>query len=344
MDTPFDPGGAAAPDSGLFGLDTSWEDARAIVIGVPFDATTSYRAGAAAAPAAIHAASHQVELLDLEFGEPWRAGIHMEPIDERVAAWSAEARALAEPILERGGRLDGDAELERGLARVDELGGRLDAWLDERVARVLAAGKLPFVVGGDHSVPLGAWRAVSRTTESFGLLHFDAHCDLRRAYEGFRWSHASIVFNALEALDPLTRVVQVGIRDACEEELELARASEGRVDVVLDHAWAAARLAHRDLEAFARERVERLPRDVWITLDVDGLEHALCPGTGTPVPGGLDWHELALWLRVLRDSGRNVLGADLVEVAPGWVPPGGDSWDAVVGARLLHRLIATALG
>jgi agmatinase len=113
--------------------------------------------------------------------------------------------------------------------------------------------------------------------------------------------------------------------------------------VLLDVDWASARLEGKDLRALVREQLSVLPRDVWITFDVDGLDPALCPNTGTPVPGGLSWHESMLWLDELARSGRRVVGLDLVEVSPGPVLPEADTWDAIVGARLLYRLIGCAL-
>lgn len=347
---PFDPGAAAAPGSGLYGLEHTLPEARVHVIPVPFDATTSYRKGAAGGPAAVARASHQVELYDPVFGRPYEAGIALVPADARIAGWNSEASELAQPIIRRGGRIEGEAALERGLARVNELGAQLNASVLASTAAVLDAGKLPIVLGGDHSVPFGAFQAVAERHPGFGILHLDAHSDLRRAYEGFEWSHASIFENALRRLDGLESLLQVGIRDFSEEERELAEASQGRVHVLYDHVLARRRLRGRDLRKLVRSAIaEHLPDEVWISFDVDALDPTLCPNTGTPVPGGLGWHEAMLWLEELARSGKRVLGADLNEVAPAPAVPGAsaasetDSWDAIVGARLLYKLIGAAL-
>jgi agmatinase len=177
-----------------------------------------------------------------------------------------------------------------------------------------------------------------------GILHVDAHADLRVAYEGFTWSHASILHNVLERIDGVARVVQVGVRDLCDEELAAIQGSEGRVRTVFDHEWAEARFTGHDLVAVVRRTLEALPREVYVSFDVDGLDPTLCPGTGTPVPGGLSWHEAMLWLGELSRSGRRIVGLDLTEVAPTPVAdPERDSWDAVIGARLLYRMIGFAL-
>ena len=185
---------------------------------------------------------------------------------------------------------------------------------------------------------MGAIQAASQEHSGLGLLQFDAHADLRVAYEGFAYSHASVIDNVLRSTD-VARVVQVGLRDLCEEEAEVIRTDE-RVFALFDHEWASAKLAGEDLRRTIRSTLARLPQNVYVTFDVDGLDPALCPNTGTPVPGGLTWHEALAWLEELAASGKRIVGIDLNEVNPG---PGADSIDAIVGARLLYKLIGTAL-
>jgi len=339
----FDPAAAARPDAGLFGLASSPDEARVHVFGVPWDATCSYRKGARHGPRAIACASHQVDLFDLEFGRPYEAGIAFGPIDERIADWNAEASELADPILAAGG-LDAALELGAQRDRVDELGARRNAAVGEAVERALRADRIPIVVGGDHSSPFGAIEAATQHHAELGVLHVDAHADLRTRYEGFRWSHASILHNVVDRLPLVTSVLQLGIRDLCEEEFDRIEQSDGRVVMVPDPVWANAKL-DGNLRELVRRELQFLPRDVWITLDVDGLDPSLCPNTGTPVPGGLDWHDAMLVLTELARSERRIVGADLCEVSPGddWNEARGDRWDAIVGARLLYRLIGAAL-
>lgn len=343
MTQPFDPAAAAAPDSDLFGLPVDPEGARVHVVPVPFDATASYRKGAARGPAAILAASRQVDLFDLAFGRPYEAGIHLCETAPEVVAAQEEATPLAQRVIDVGGRIEGDAALQRALARVDALGAAVNDAVRARTDGILARGKLPVILGGDHSVPFGAIEAAAAHHPGLGILHFDAHLDLREAYEGFRWSHASILRNVVERVGGVSHVLHVGIRDLCEEELAYANDHPRRHSLLLDTEWAALRLEGRDLRAEVRERIALLPPEVWISFDVDGLDPTLCPSTGTPVPGGLSWHEAMLWLEELARSGRRVVGLDLNEVSPGQTPAGQDSWDAIVGARLLYRLIGCAL-
>ena len=338
----FDPSAAARPDSGLFGLDTPPDAAAVHVLGVPFDATTSFRRGTSEGPAAILAASHQVDLFDLVTGRPFEAGIHMPPIDENVRAWNEDARSLAESVIEAGG-VDHAPELASIAARVDAFSDRIERWVRARTRATLDAKKLPALVGGDHSVPLGAILEVANRHPGLGLFHVDAHADLRPAYEGFAQSHASILHNALERGESIERVLQVGIRDLSEEEHERIADSRGRLHTLTDATWSEARLTGGNLRELVRRELEVLPSEVYVTFDVDGLDPALCPNTGTPVPGGLRWDEAMLWLSELVRSGRRIVGLDLCEVAPDPHSTPGQGWDEIVGARLLYRLIGFAL-
>lgn len=348
MSRPFDPAAAAASTSGIFGLDVSPADARVHVLPVPFDATASYRKGAWKGPAAILKASRQVDLFDLTLGRPYEKGICLlEDAGDEIGKRNREATELADRILAVGGEVEGDRSLEATLERVNALGSEVNALVRERTGAALADGRIPAVVGGDHSAPFGAIQAAAERHPGLGVLHFDAHADLRKAYEGFTWSHASIMHNVAERLPAVTRLLQVGLRDMSEDEHDAIRGSRGRIVALFDFEWQRAKLGRADLRALVQRSLAVLPHQVWISFDIDGLEPTLAPSTGTPVPGGLDWGEVAFWLDELTSSGRKVVGVDLNEVNPGpdWDPDGADpdSWDAIVGARLLYRLIGTAL-
>jgi agmatinase len=331
----FDPNAAAAPDSGIFGLTGAAAEAALVLVPVPFAATVSYGGGAEQGPAAILAASRQVDLFDLQFGRVYERGIHLLAPEPALAASHAPARALAAALIQRGGATAADAA---AVAAVDAAGARVNAHVYATTRRLLAAGQIPGIVGGDHSVPFGAIRACAEHRPGLGILHVDAHADLRVAYEGFRWSHASIMDNVLREIPQVGRLVQVGIRDFCEQEFESIQRSEGRVVTHFDLEWQRRRFVGETFDALCREAVGALPQDVYISFDVDGLDPALCPHTGTPVPGGLSFAEAAHLLRTLVGSGRRIVGFDLVEVAPG-----GDEWDANVAARLLYKLCGAAL-
>jgi agmatinase len=334
----FDPSSAALHD-GIYGLPFTPEEAQVVLVPVPWEATVSYGTGTADGPAAILKASRQVDLLDRETGRPYEAGIAMLDIPSEVRRWSDEARATAAPVIAAGGP-GNDPALRKAVAAVDALGDRMNAWVYEQVERLMDDGKLVGIVGGDHSVPFGAIRAAAERHPGLGVLHFDAHADLRRAYEGFRWSHASIMHNVLE-LAEVARLVQVGIRDYSDEEEEAIRASPDRIRAHFD---ADLRRALFDGESFSRVAgrvVADLPRQVYVSFDIDGLDPALCPHTGTPVLGGLSFAEVSALLRTVVDSGRRIVGFDLNEVAPD--PEGRSEWDGNVGARVLYKEIGFAL-
>ena len=336
----FDPSAAASPGSGVFGLPHSEADAAVVLVPVPYEATTSYRGGAARGPAAILDASRQVDLFDVETGRPYQDGIHMLPIPERVIAIDRAARRYAADVIAAGGVSDDRPDLAAAAAQVNAASAEVNAWVEREVQRLFRAGKKVGIVGGDHSVAFGAIAAHARAFPGMGLLHVDAHADLRRAFEGFEHSHASILYNVMERLPDVARLVQVGIRDVSDEEMAYAARSPERIVMHHDATLSAARFEGEPWAAQVRRIVEPLPRDVYVTFDVDGLDPTLCPHTGTPVPGGLSFQEATALVAGVVRSGRRIVGFDLVEVAPG---PEGDDWDGNVGARLLYKIIGWML-
>lgn len=343
VNTPFDPDSAALDDAGIFGLPIDPAGAAVHVVPVPFDATTSYRKGTARGPEAVLRASRQVDLFDVMTGKPWAKGICMLDADPRIAKWNAKATRKADRIIAVGGRIGKNKELAKDLAAVNEIGAELNASVRASVEAILDAHKLPVIVGGDHSTPFGGIQACAERFPNLGVLHFDAHADLRDAYEGFEWSHASIMHNVTTKLPKVSKLVQVGIRELGEREHAAVASSKGRIQTLLDVEWGRAKADGTNLRHLVRRTIQELPDQVWISFDVDGLDPTLCPNTGTPVPGGLSWHDAMLWLEELARSPRRVVGIDLNEVSPGETDDDVDSWDAIVGARLLYRLIGTAL-
>jgi agmatinase len=334
----FDPNAAALPDSGLYGLPhLPPDEAEVVLLPVPWEVTTSYRPGTARGPTAILAASRQVELFDFETGRPYEKGIVLLESSDEVARWNEEGRGLAERVIEAGGRIGPD--LSHVLERVNRLSTQLNDWVDREVDRWLGKGKLVGLLGGDHSIPFGALRALCRRHPNMGILHLDAHADLRSAYEGFTFSHASIMYNALAHL-PVAKLVQVGVRDLGEEEYERIQNSRGRIVTHFDARLKERSFSGVDWSTQCTEIVSSLPEEVYLSFDIDGLDPGLCPHTGTPVPGGFGFAELNTLLRTVAQSDRRIVGFDLSEVAPG---PDGDEWDANVAARVLYKMIGWAL-
>ncbi len=307
---------------------------------MPWEATVSYGAGTAKGPEAILQASRQVDLYDRETGRPYRAGIFLRKVAPRLVELNSQARAAALPLIAKGGSDGSDADLSQ-LSIVDRAAEEMNGIVHAETARLLNLGKLPGVLGGDHASPFGAIQAVAESFPGLGILHFDAHADLRDAYEGFQWSHASIFHNVVRRIPNVARIVQVGIRDFCEQEFSLIQDSSGRLVTFFDPDLRARIHEGEPWGRLADEIVAALPEHVYVSFDIDGLDPALCPHTGTPVPGGLSFAEATTILRKLARSGRRVVGFDLNETAPD--PTGESEWDANVAARLLYKLIGFAL-
>jgi agmatinase len=335
----FDPSAPATGD-GIFGLPHTPQQAAVVLIPVPWEPTTSYGKGTARGPAAILGASRQVDLFDVQTGRPYQAGIAMLDVDAEIVRWNAAACVAAEPVIEAGGEVAGDSELETRLARVNDLSRKLNDRVAAIAGRWIEQGKLVGLVGGDHSAPFGNILAHARRYPGMGVLHVDAHADLRDAYEGFADSHASILFNVATRVPEVSRVVQVGIRDLSEDENLFIQRSEGRFSALFDPEMRRRVFEGEPLMKVFDDALAGLPHDVYVTFDIDGLDPALCPHTGTPVPGGLSFPEAVFLFARLVASGRRIVGFDLNEVAPG---PDGDEWDGNVGARLLYKLIGFAL-
>src|SRR3569832_7357 len=334
----FDPNAAPDADSGVFGLPHEEKDAALVLLPVPWEATTSYGGGTSKGPEAILAASGQVDLFDGDVVKPYVPGLFMSPESKEVRAWNKTAKAAAQKVIKVGGNLDGNKALIKALKTANELGGKLNEWVRRETKALMDAGKIVGVVGGDHSVPYGAFQAAAETHGKFGLLHFDAHSDTRVAYEGFTWSHASIMYNAMENIPQISKLVQIGIRDYCEQEHEFIHALGGRAKVFFDRELTARRFQGEPWAKTCEEIVSALPEKVWVTFDIDGLDPRFCPHTGTPVPGGQEFSEVNYLLGTLAKSGRTIIGFVLVEVSP--APGGKDEWDANVGMRLLYKLAA----
>ena len=331
----FDPSQPGLADQSIYGLPFTADESDIIIVPVPWEVTVSYGAGASEGPQAILDASFQVDLHHQEFPELWKLGMYLD-LGEHSKKWnndSVKYKALAGPVietLEGGDRIENLPELQQDLDNVNKACQTLKDEVRERVLYWIGRGKKVVLLGGDHSTPLGYYEALASKHESFGILHLDAHMDLRIAYEGFTYSHASIMYNALQ-LSQVKKIVQVGIRDFCKEEVDVARNS--RVAVHTDSDLKAETFRGKTWDQQCAEIIAALPQKVVISFDIDGLHPWYCPNTGTPVPGGFSFEQATYLLSSLGESGKEIIGFDLVEVAPG-----DDDWDGNVGARMLYHM------
>ena len=336
----FDPDGVGVATGSYFGLPFEPETAALVLISAPWDVTVSYGAGTAYAPDAIIEASTQ-----LDFHEPlapglWRRGIATADVDYTLQEQSQRLRSDAERVidhLEGGGSIDDDYVV-RKIRRVNEGCRAMNANIESQASHWLDRGRIVGLVGGDHSTPYGLIRALGARHASFGILHVDAHRDLREAYEGFEYSHASIMYNILRDVPQVSRLVQVGVRDFSAGEAARA-AAEPRVVSFEDLELAGARFRGETWDAQCRRIVETLPGEVYVSFDIDGLSFDNCPHTGTPVCGGLSFNEAVWLLHTLVESGRRILGFDVVEVSSA----ADERLDAITGARILWKLCCLTL-
>ena len=336
----FDPDGVGVATGSYFGLPFDPETAALVLISAPWDVTVSYGAGTACGPDAIIEASTQLDFYEPLAPDFWRRGIATADVDYTLQEQSQRLRSDAERVidhLEGGGTLEEDGVVRR-LRRVNEGCRAMNANIEAQAAHWLERGRIVGLVGGDHSTPYGLLRALGRRHASFGILHVDAHRDLRRAYEGFEYSHASIMYNVLRDVPQVNRLVQVAVRDFSAGEAALA-ASDERIVSFEDLELAGGRFRGETWEAQCRRIVGTLPDDVYVSFDIDGLSFDNCPHTGTPVCGGLSFNEAVWLLRTLVDSGRRIIGFDVVEVCP--AP--GERLDAITGARILWKLCSLTL-
>ncbi|MEM1219987.1 MAG: arginase family protein, partial [Bacteroidota bacterium] len=234
----FDPNGPGMDNGHFIGLPFEEEDAKVVLLSVPWDVTVSYKAGTSRGPENILRASAQLDLFDPIAENAWQMGIYQVPSDEQWKTKNDDLRPLAKDyidFLESGGNMLENPEKTNQLATLNAACLDLKNWVKQACGKRLDADQVVGVVGGEHASPLGLLEALSDRYDSFGILQIDAHMDLREAYEGFIYSHASIFYNALK-LPSVTKLVQLGIRDYCEAEWALAQESAGGIQVLTDQA------------------------------------------------------------------------------------------------------------
>lgn len=331
---PFDPGGVGVHNGNYFGFPWSPEEADIVFMNVPWDATTSYRRGTAKGPEAMLKASTQLDFFSFDNpGSPLISCGTDHSLHEAITALNLQASPLSLKAIEalEQGIPETDPEIQAIVKAVNALSEQTEKLVLERSSHWLEMGKKVIVAGGEHSVPLGYLKALSNLHGPFGILQIDAHADLRAGYEGFLQSHASIMYNAVN-INNVQKIVQVGIRDVSHTEMDLAH-SHPKVHLFSDHDIHNRRFCGVSWFEQCRDILHCLPDKVYLSFDIDGLTPFYCPNTGTPVPGGLTPDEVMYLIRLIAESGREIIGADLCEVAPG-----ADDWDASVGARMLYRM------
>jgi agmatinase len=325
----FNPNDPGQPGQ-IFGLPFTPETSELVIIPVPWEVTVSYHSGTAGGPQAVLEASTQVDVAMKDIPDAWKLGISMLPFPAALYEESVKLRDWASNHI--AGASETPKPGDPAARKINEACENLNVYVRSTAQQWLKEGKMVALLGGDHSTPLGLLRLLNERYDRFGILQLDAHMDLRKAYQGFTYSHASIMYNALK-LPGVSRLVQVGIRDYCDEELEVVKRAMGRVVTWFDEDIKGQRFEGKTWSEICDRIIADLPENVYISFDIDGLDPRLCPNTGTPVPGGLDFPEVTFLIKRLVASGRKIISFDLNEVSPG-----STDWDANVGARLLYQL------
>ena len=335
----FDPNSVGLKTNNIFGLPFREEDAQLVLLPVPWEVTVSYRQGTARGPENIFDASMQIDLYDPDVIDGWKKGFYMQPVDKNIRKKSDFLRQCAELIishLTEGGEVEENEQLTEKLREINNGGEMLYNWVQEMTARLLKEGKKVGLIGGDHSTPLGFIKALSNIHPEFGVLQIDAHADLRNAYEGFKYSHASIMYNVVNMIPQVKKLVQVGIRDYCDEEVQVINDSNGRIITFFDKNIKEQQYEGASWKQVCDKIIAELPQKVYVSFDIDGLDPKLCPNTGTPVPGGFEVEQVFYLFKQLHPSGRELIGFDVNEVSTGI--QAADNIVAIVGARVLYKL------
>lgn len=332
----FNPNKVSNPNNNIFGLPFTEEDASLVLFPVPWEVTVSYNAGTARAAEHIFNAALQVDLFDAECNEAWKQGIYMYPIDRKILMKSDYLRKEAELYIDyisKGEILENNKFMCNGLKEINEGSRFLNNWVYEKTKCLLSNNKMVGLIGGDHSTPFGYIKALSEKYSSFGILQIDAHADLRKGYEDFKYSHASIMYNVLEEIPQVTRLMQIGVRDYCQEEYDYIMSTGERVYTYTDKTIKEKMYDGITWKAISEQIIEYLPQQVYISFDIDGLDPKLCPNTGTPVPGGFEIDQILYLFKKIRLAGKQIIGFDLVESGVGE-----NDWDSNVAARILWRM------
>jgi agmatinase len=339
-----DPSVSGGSDSNIFGMNFTAEESNVVLLPMPWEATVSYGRGTSKGPEAVRRASPQLDFFDAEFAEvglsrPWEFGIHLLPGLPELASLHKKVLSSGRAVVDAGGTHT--KKLASLAASVNEASFRANGIAKAEALKWLAQGKIVGFVGGDHSTAFGNIAACSERFPGLGVLHVDAHADLRQGYLGFEFAHASIMNNVVRKIEGVSHLVQVGIRDFSEEEHSMAT-THPKIKTWFDYVLRRNIFGGSTWIQQVREILNGLPQNVYVSFDIDGLDPSLCPHTGTPVAGGLSFAEACFLIAELAKSGRRIVGFDVNEVAPN-PRNAADEWDGNVGARILYKLCGASL-
>ena len=324
-----------------------FDKARVVLIPVPWEVTASGGSGTARSAEDIRKASFQMDFFQKPPAKTVRRLIFLEKENETLLRLNRSYRRTARKIIERLNRdLPLSNRQKESVGAVNQACRQMTDWLYNRAGELFSQGKIPAVAGGDHSVSEGLIRRTAeKYSGDFGLLHIDAHCDLRERYQGFDHSHASVMFNVMNHSPAPAKLLQVGVRDFCQEEYDRIQ-NDKRIVCYFDEDLSARLFQGEGWGAICKEIIARLPSRIHVSLDMDGLEWPCAPGTGTPVPGGLTFNQTLFLLDEIAKQGKELVSFDVVEISPGGSREAEKAfghWNGAVAGRLIYRLCRLAL-
>jgi agmatinase len=277
----------------FLGVENRWEKSKIAVLPVPYDSTASYGTGQRWGPNAIIQASRQLEVYDIEFRADFSQELGFFTLDELMCS-----KKGPEDVINA---------------------------VRESIAAILDEGRFPLMLGGEHSITIGAVQAMSQKYNDFWVLHLDAHADMRQSYENSKYSHACTMARCRE----IASAVSVGVRSYSQEEAK--EVEEKYKELIFDAS------------ALTKERIGKIiskikSKEVYITIDIDAFDPSVMPAVGTPEPGGLLWNEVLLLLKEVGKR-KKIVGADIVELAP----IAGQAASDFACAKLAYKLAGYAL-
>ena len=322
-------------DLGVFGFNSTFDNSSIILIPAEWEVTSSYYSGASNAPKSINHASKQIDFGQFNQINLNQYGVCMLDFD---AEWTIKHSILKSKALSviqslnNGGIINQGDALYRDIQHINKGCHDFLSNLEDVITLNLELNKFVGLVGGDHSISIGYLNALSKRYDSFGVLHIDAHMDLRESYQGFDYSHASVMHHAL-SLPQISSITQLGIRDFSDDELKIVESNQTRFSSFYDKDIQAQLFNGISWHDICCSILDSLPKTLYISFDIDGLEQHYCPNTGTPVPGGLSFAQIDYFLCLLKQSDKLIIGFDLVEVCDD-----DRHWGPNIASRLLYRL------
>ncbi|MEA3496357.1 MAG: arginase family protein, partial [Bacteroidota bacterium] len=316
---------------GIFGLPFDTEDSELVILPVPWDVASSNH-GSSTAPEEILKASKKISLFREDNSDVWKNGIALHKIPKKWQESSQELIKISRKIKRNNNgsiNKQNSSQLIELYKNVNYSNIILKEWVEDKCNEYLDKKILMGVLGGDHSVAIGFLNSLAKKNKNIGLLQIDAHSSLRQEPEGFDFSHNSFAYQALK-IKEIKNIIQVSTRETtyAENKNSKSELSENgkRLKTYSDNYLKRKLFKGTTWQMLANEIISGLPKNVYLSIDIDALQQWLCPNSEKAVPGGMSFEELVVLISILRDSGKKIIGFDLCGVTPSKTKK--DSWDA----------------